>query len=90
MPEAARWARDLFSVAHVLTVDEDPPSLRSTDDEELVGAYRQALADLEGRYGLSTAEIIRRLFDREPVELPEEDLNRWTKGAEALRGILGE
>ncbi|HSN98384.1 MAG TPA: hypothetical protein VLS89_08800 [Candidatus Nanopelagicales bacterium] len=86
MPEAAALAPDLLSVSHVLTVAEEPFALRPAQ-EEAIGAFRAAQRELEQRYGLSTDELVQRLFDREPIDIPDLDLNRWKAVAQALRDL---
>jgi hypothetical protein len=86
MPEIVGCAPDLLSVAHLITASEDPFAL-GRDHGETLEAFLRARRTLEDLYGLSTEEVIRRLFEREPIDVPSIDLNRWSAIAEALREL---
>jgi hypothetical protein len=86
MDEICEAAADLISVAEVLTVADEPIAVRA-EDEELVNDYRLAIRELEGQYGMRTADLLKKLLAREPVAVPPPDLARWKAAAQALREL---
>jgi hypothetical protein len=87
MPEIARHAPDLLAVAQIVTVSEEPFAV-DPRDTPMMERFQQSCRELEGRYGLSTHELARRLLEREPTGVPEPDLSRWRALAQALREVL--
>ena len=75
-------APHLMSVAAVLTVDETSPPVR--DDPALRDAYLEVLREMEGRYGISSKELVRRVLSRQDIPVPPHDLARWKAAVEAL------
>lgn len=84
MPEIAAVAPELLGAAQVITVTSEPFAINPTDSEQVRG-FRQARADLEAKYGMTTEELIGKLFRREPVTVPANDVRQWEAIAQALR-----
>ena len=74
----------LFSVASVITVDENE-SVVGGGDTDTQAAYEQVLREMEARYGLSTKELINRVILRRDLPVSGHDLARWEAAAEALQ-----
>lgn len=86
--QVAALARDLVSVAEVMRVDAEPPAL-DPSDHALVTEHQQVLREMEGRYGVSTAELMGRLYEQQPLPtmLTPSDLHRWQAAAQLLRRV---
>lgn len=80
--------RDLLSIAHVMTVSDEPIAF-DPSDQELVQPEEALIAEFEAKHGLTTEQMLASLYENLalPVAVPPEDIHRWQLAEQRLRRV---
>lgn len=86
--DVAADARDLLSIAHVMTVADEPIAY-DPSDEELVQTEEVVISEFETKHGVTTGQMLASLYEDAalPVEVPPADLRRWQLAEQRLRRV---
>ena len=86
---ASQEALDLLGLAQVDKADDESPALDPQDqvDSLQIGDWRDVIAGLEDKYGISTTEFRRQLEERLPTQMPITDQTRWCEAISYLRKV---